>query len=220
MRLQSINVATPETVDMGIGPETTAIYKTSIDGPVEVGRDGIAGDQVANSKHHGGRDQAVYVYFTDDYAHFERLLGRTLQPGTFGENFTVGRSDEDHHTFGSADCWVGDRIRVGEVELEVTAPRIPCGVFARRMEHGKEFVSDFRNEHRPGAYTRVIQTGTVAADDAVSIEPGARSLSVVDLVELWGSRPDIESIERVLGAPVAERVRAEYERKLEADRSA
>jgi MOSC domain-containing protein YiiM len=218
MRLQSINVGMPETVDMGIGPETTAIHKRSTDGPVRVSLAGLDGNEVADHKHHGGADQAVYVYFMDDYTHFERLLNRRFEPGTFGENLTVG--GPGHEPFSSADCWIGDRIHVGDVEFEVTAPRIPCGVFARRMEHTKEFVARFRNEHRPGVYVRVIREGVVTVGDTVTIEPGERSLSVVELVQLWGARPDVDTIERVLAAPVAERVRTEYDRKVRAGRSA
>ena len=43
----------------------------------------------------------------------------------------------------SARVWVGDRLRVGEVLLEVTAPRIPCHILARRMEDA-QFVTKFR----------------------------------------------------------------------------
>lgn len=213
MRLQSINIGMPETIDMGFGPETTAIFKAPTTGPVSVALSGLAGNDVADTVHHGGPDQAVYVYFADDYAHFERLLGRTLAPGTFGENLTIADNAGDRSQLGSADCWVGDRIHAGSAEFEVTAPRIPCGTLARRMGLTKDFVAEFRNQHRPGVYVRVIREGEVTVGDDVSIAPGERTVSVVELVKRWGARTDLATIERVLASPVAERVRADYDRK-------
>lgn len=211
MRLQSINVGMPAIVDMGFGPEETAIYKTAVEGPVRVSQHGLAGNEVANDEHHGGVDQAIYVYFAADYSHFEQLLERDLAPGTFGENLTIDHDDSDE--IGSADCWIGDRIHIGDVELEVTAPRIPCGVFARRMALTKDFPRQFRDQHRPGVYGRVLTEGEVTVGDRVSIEPGDRNLSVVELVQLWGTRPAPDVIDRVLAAPIAERTRRDYERK-------
>ena len=78
-------------------------------------------------------------------------MGREIAPGTFGENLTIS----DLETAGLA---IGDRIQVGDVCLEVTAPRIPCGTFAARMGD-PGFVARFRIAERPGAYCRVIREG-------------------------------------------------------------
>ena len=211
MRLQSINVGMPTTVDMGSGPERTAIHKTPVEGPVRVSRAGLAGNEVANHKHHGGVDQAVYIYFAADYSHFEQVLERELSPGTFGENLTI--EHDAPNVISSADCWIGDRMHIGDVELEVTAPRIPCGVFARRMELTAAFPRQFLDEQRPGVYVRVLTEGEVTVGDEVSIVPGDRLLSVVELVQMWGTRPGPDLIDRVLAAPIAERTRRDYERK-------
>lgn len=52
--------------------------------------------------------------------------GQTLLPGTFGENLTISELE-------SASFCVGDRLKVGAVTLEITAPRIPCATLAARM---------------------------------------------------------------------------------------
>lgn len=213
MRLAAINVGMPRTVDMGAGPESTAIFKTTVDGPIRVTVDGVDGDAVGDTKHHGGPDQALYLYFGVDYAHWEELLGRALEPGVFGDNLTIDGSDSRAATPSSKDLWVGDRLSVGRVVLEVTAPRIPCGTFARRMELPADFIERFRNELRPGVYVRVLESGAVAVGDPVSMTAGDRSVSIAEMVELWGTRPDAATLDRLLAAPIAERARADFERK-------
>ncbi len=198
---------------MGAGPESTAIFKTSVDGPIQVTEDGLEGDAVGDTKHHGGPDQALYVYFGSDYAHWERLLDRSLEPGVFGDNLTINGLSERSSTVSSKDLWVGDRLTVGSVELEVTAPRIPCGTFARRMELTASFIERFRSELRPGVYVRVIQPGQLTIGDGVSVVEGLRTVSIVEMVELWGQRPDADTIDRLLAAPISERDRTDFERK-------
>ena len=213
MRVGSINIGMPKTVDMGAGPESTAIFKTSVDGPIAVTGDGLAGDRVGDTKHHGGPDQALYVYFGADYAHWEGLLDRPLEPGVFGDNLTIEGESERSSTVSSNELWVGDRLTVGPVTLEVTAPRIPCGTFSRRMELPASFIERFRKELRPGVYVRVLELGEVTVGDRVSVIEGPRTVSIVEMVELWGTGPDIETVDRLLAAPIAERDRADLERR-------
>lgn len=180
--------------------------KRQVEGPVTVTRDGLDGDQVGDTKHHGGPDQAVYVYTTDDYHHWEGLLDRELAPGIFGENLTVDG-------FSSRDLFVGDRITVAGVVLEVTAPRIPCGTFTRWMGESSSFAARFRQEMRPGAYCRVLEEGEVSVGDPVTVFEGERTVPVTEMVELWGKTIDSDTLNRLLAAPIASRDRADYERK-------
>lgn len=198
---------------MGAGPESTAIFKTTIDRPVRITADGLEGDAVGDTKHHGGPDQAAYVYFDADYRHWETLLGRSLEPGVFGENLTIAANGDSTAPATSKDLFVGDRLSVGSVVLEVTACRIPCGTFARRMELPASFIERFRNELRPGVYTRVIEPGVLTTGDEVHLIEGERTVSVVELLELWGRQPGSATIDRILAAPIAERARSDYERK-------
>lgn len=204
----SINVARAERIDLGNGPERTAIVKRPVSGQVRIGADGLEGDEVGDPRHHGGPDQAVYVYTAEDYAHWEGLLDRRIEPGMFGENVTIAG-------FSSADVFVGDRLSIGGVVLEATAPRIPCGTFARRMGQGPDFVAWFRDEMRPGFYCRVVQEGAIAVGDDVELISGERAVAVTEMLRLWGASPDRATVERILGAPIAHRARVDYERKLE-----
>lgn len=140
----------------------TAIDKRPVDGPVRVRPLGLHADVQADRKHHGGEDQAVYVYADEDAAFFAEQLDRPIPPGLFGENLRTTGVDV-------TGLVIGERLRVGDtLELEVTIPRIPCGTFARRMKVDK-WVKRFAEEGRPGAYLRVRKSGPVAAGDAVTV---------------------------------------------------
>jgi MOSC domain-containing protein YiiM len=120
-----VNASRAELMKNGARTISTGIRKT----PVErgyVGTLGLVGDVVADEENHGGPDQAIYVYSSEDYAWWGQELGGLAAPGTFGENLTLS-------SFGSEPVRIGDRYRVGEALLEVTAPRIPCATFATRM---------------------------------------------------------------------------------------
>ncbi len=153
------------------------------------------------------------MYFGADYSHWEELLDRSLEPGVFGDNLTVDGPTDRSSTVSSKDLWVGDRLSVGPVTLEVTAPRIPCGTFARRMDLPASFIERFRNELRPGVYVRVLEPGELAVGDFVSVTEGQRTVSISEMVQLWGTKPDFKTIDRLLNAPIAERNRAGLERR-------
>ena len=146
---------------------------------------GVEGDCVADANHHGGPDQAVYVYFAEDYEWWSEKLGRTLAPGTFGDNLTISG-------ISSPDVAIGDRFIAGEVVLEVTVPRIPCGTLARRMED-REFVKAFRDAERPGVYCRVIAEGEVRAGTPVTHQRYAgERIGIVEMYRDWFVRKRLE----------------------------
>jgi len=207
MKLISVNIGRPQVTPSG---KRTGIYKEPSLVPVRVTALGLEGDAVLDTRHHGGTDQAVYVYSASDYAWWAKQLGRELAPGTFGDNLTFD-------TYASAEAGIGDRFHLGDVVLEVTAPRIPCGTLEGRMaEPG--FIKQFIAAERPGVYCRVIQPGLLKADVAVRVEPydrGERVLSLELFRAFYTSQHTPEAIQRFLAAPIAERSRREHERELE-----
>jgi MOSC domain-containing protein YiiM len=205
MKLTSVNIGKKGTVN----DEITGIYKLPVEGPARITTLGLEGDFIASEKHHGGPDQAVYLYGGADYDWWAGELGRPLDPGTFGENLTIAGLE-------SARFAIGDRLTVGEVTLEVTAPRIPCATFAARMGDAG-FVKRFRDAGRPGVYCRVLQEGTVRAGDEVHVEPYAGERTT--LLELYRDHyektADEATLKRFLRAPVASRLRMDLEERLE-----
>ena len=211
MRVTSVNVGREETIDHGNRRFTTGIRKRPVDGAVYIGADSVAGDTISDRKHHGGADQVVYAYSADDYAWWSEQLGRELAPGTFGENLTIEGLPTDMN--------VGDRLLIGEVLLEATAPRIPCSTLAAQMQDSG-FGMAFRKAERPGIYFRVLNEGEVSAGDAVTcIDTPAPVVSILALYRLaFEPSPDPDALERYLEAPLAERLRATLEEKLSAAR--
>jgi MOSC domain-containing protein YiiM len=202
-----VNAGRSELMRIGARTVETGIRKD----PVErghVGALGLAGDVVADEENHGGLDQALYLYSSEDYAWWSEQLAYTPEPGTFGENLTLS-------SFGDGPVRIGDRFRIGAALVEVTAPRIPCSVFATRMgEPG--WVKRFAEARRPGLYVRVLEPGEVAAGDPVERLGGAEgNPTVVDLMDVWYEQePDPELLERLLASPLAERARTNVEDKL------
>ncbi|RZV34637.1 MAG: MOSC domain-containing protein [Chromatiales bacterium] len=204
MRLESINVGRAETISLGNKTHLTGICKQPVDGPVMVTSLGIAGDAVVDTQHHGGADQAVYAYSADDYDWWSAQTGRDHSPGLFGENLTI----RDLPT----DMTIGDRLLIGEVVLEATAPRIPCGTLATRMQD-RGFGMAFRQAARPGIYFRVLNDGEIGSGDAVTlVESAEHDVSVLDLFRYkYRLSHTAEELQRLLDAPIAERMRIEIE---------
>jgi Uncharacterized protein conserved in bacteria len=173
-----------------------------------VTQNGVEGDTIVSTKHHGGPDQAVYIYTAPDYSWWSKELSRDLPPGIFGENLTL--SDLE-----SAEMRIGDRITAGEVVLEVSAPRIPCMTLESRMGI-RGFAKQFRDAERPGLYCRVIQEGRVRAGDAVCLSrysgPPVTLLEVFR--DFYEPATDAAEVLRILAAPVAIRARNHLEKRL------
>ncbi len=208
MKLLSVNIGKERVQQRKDYIETTGVYKLPVDGPVEIKSLGIEGDAICDKKNHGGPDQALYVYGGADYEWWEQEIGRDLAPGTFGDNLTISELE-------SAQFNVGDYIHVGEVTLQVTAPRIPCGTFATRMSD-PQWVKRFRAAERPGLYVRVIREGVIEAGDPVTVEKyKGRTISIVHMYrEYYVKDKSEESLRRHLDAPIDIRSRMELEEKL------
>ncbi|KAA1417744.1 MOSC domain-containing protein [Nocardioides humilatus] len=177
-RLCSVSAGLPKDADWaGIG--FTSIDKQALEGAVQVTRLGIAGDQVSDTAHHGGPDQAVYAYAREDLAFWEAELGLAIRDGQFGENLTTEGIDLNR-------AQVGTRLRIGEVMLEIAGVRTPCNDFKGWMGlsgfDNSAWVKRFTAALRPGPYLRVLETGTLTAGDAIEVvhEP-AHGVSVQDL---------------------------------------
>lgn len=205
-----MNIAAPRGLSVNGRRIDTGIFKEPVESPVRVTKLGIDGDTIVSTKHHGGPDQAVYIYTAPDYAWWAQELGRDLPPGTFGENLTLSNLE-------SAQMRIGDRLDMGKVILEVTAPRIPCMTLESRMGI-RGFAKQFRDAERPGLYCRVIQEGTVRPGDTVCLT--RYSGAPVTVLELFNdfyepSRDEVE-MRRLLAGPVAIRFREHKVKQLKA----
>lgn len=208
MQVESVNLGQEQSLQHKSRIERTGIFKVPVQGPVRVTTLGLEGDAILSKKHHGGPDQAVYVYGRTDYGWWSEELKREIAPGTFGDNLTI--SDLESSQFN-----IGDTLQMGEVTLQVTAPRIPCATFAARMGDPK-WVKRFRQAERPGLYCRVIQAGFVKAGDPVSMETfKGETISVLEMFrDFYERNKSEETLRRQLNAPIAIRARRDLEREL------
>jgi ferredoxin-NADP reductase/MOSC domain-containing protein YiiM len=194
--LISVNVGMPKNVQWRGKVVHTGIWKTPVDGPVMVRRLNIDGDGQGDLAGHGGEQRAVMVYQADSYDFWKTYLNRDdLQPGNFGENFTVtGLADDD--------VCIGDRYRIGDAEFEVTQPRVTCFRIGLRLNQ-PEMPNLLVSQHRPGFYFRVITEGYVrTGDDIVRTRRGRHELSVADVdALLYLPNRDIDQLRKVVDVP-------------------
>lgn len=162
MQVISVNVGRARNLRRQNGSSCrTAIDKRPVDGRIAVHALGLANDELVDKVNHGGRYQALYAYAREDYDWWQTELGRDVRSGEFGDNITLSGVDV-------SGALLGERWRLGEVLVEVTGPRVPCGVFRDWMGE-KGWVRRFAAAGRPGAYLRVVEEGTVAAGDPVEV---------------------------------------------------
>lgn len=194
MHVVSVNVGLPRTVRWRGRDVSTAIFKEPVEGRISVRRLNLAGDRQADPSVHGGWDKAVYAYPLEHYAYWQEVLGAAELPlGLFGENLTVEGLPLEH------ELAVGDRLRVGSVELVVTQPRVPCYKLGLRLGRS-DIVQSFLVSGRTGYYLAVEAEGDVGAGDRVEVleHDGAR-IPVAEVIRIYATdREDVEAIERLV----------------------
>lgn len=209
MQLSSVNLGEERTLRRKDHVEQTGIFKFPTPDPIKVTKLGLEGDVIISKKHHGGPDQAVYVYGEADYEWWSTELRSEILPGTFGDNLTISNLE-------SAGFNIGDYLHIGEITLQITAPRIPCKTFATRMEDPL-WVKRFRYAERPGLYCRVLKEGFVQAGDVVSIEKyTGETISILEMYrDYYDRNKSEETLRRHLNAPIAIRARRDIEEDLQ-----
>src|SRR5215475_12818807 len=195
-RLLSLNVGLPRDITWNGMTVRTAIWKFPVEGRRMVRKLNIDGDAQADLAGHGGEQRAVFVYQTDSYRYWERVLGRNdFSFGQFGENFTVeGLADNE--------VCIGDRYRIGNAVFEPTQPRVTCYRVGIRLNEPR--MPALLVEHRrPGFYLRVLQEGEVrAGDEIVKVADGPEKISVAEMDRLlYLPGHSREEIRRALRVP-------------------
>jgi MOSC domain-containing protein YiiM len=173
--VSAINVGPVRTIVWRGRAITTGIWKTPVEGPIDVRGINVAGDDQGDREVHGGPDKAVYAYAREDLSWWAAQIGRPLDAGTFGENLTTSGIDV-------TNAVIGERWAIGALELEVSQPRIPCFKLGIRMDD-PYFPARFAAAARPGAYLRIIRPGRISAGDAIRVVDRPGHGVTVGLVE-------------------------------------
>lgn len=181
-RIVSVQVGTSRFLRVGERTIRSAIHKQPIGGPVAVGALGLAGDEQNDLSVHGGLSKAVYALPHRHLAWWSMqrqqvsLLEEVFVPGQLGENLSLEGVDEQ-------GVFIGDRLCFERgVVLRVTEPRQPCAKFNAVLGYGQAG-KDMVQSGRCGFYLAVEVPGTLSADEAFVLEPGARQTSVAQALQ-------------------------------------
>jgi MOSC domain-containing protein YiiM len=193
MKVLSVNVGLPREVTWQGKRVTTGIFKEPIQGRVMMRTLNLDGDQQADLTVHGGVSKAVYAYSSEHYNYWRtELPGMDLSWGTFGENFTTEGMFEDA-------VYIGDRFRIGETEVMVTEPRMPC--YKLGIKFGRaDIIKRFLASRRTGFYFAVMREGMVGAgDDVELIGREQQEISIADITRLYAfDKDDLKSLRRAI----------------------
>ena len=177
-RLLSLQVGQVAPLMVAGRKRMSAIGKTPVAGPVQIGLLGLLGDEQADPSVHGGLGKAIYALPAEHLPWWQArrqsqgasLFEENLPPGFLGENLSLQGLLEQ-------DLFLGDTLDFGGVVLRVTQPREPCGKFNAVMGYAHA-AKDMVQSGRCGFYLAVERTGVLKPGDGFKVAPGTRQISV------------------------------------------
>ena len=193
-RSVSVSVFIGQVQALAESGRLTGMYKSAVQTPIALGMNGLAGDEQADKRVHGGPDKAVHLYPTRHYARLAAQFPEAallMQPGSMGENMAT--PDLDEH-----DVRLGEVWQLGTALIQVCQPRNPCWKIDERF--GVEGMALFIDQHLlTGWYWRVLQTGVVnPADTLVLHEAASDALTLHQAMTLWRAhRPDLDALSKL-----------------------
>jgi len=194
------------------GAELSAIQKRPQEGPVQIHAEGLAPDEQADRRVHGGPEMALHLYPLDHHDWWRGEIGdhpALDEPGGFGSNLGLRGLTEDQ-------VHIGDRFACGTALIEVSQPRQPCWKIEHRFGH-KGMVAAIIKTGRCGWYFRVIEPGEVQAGDSLErVAVGAAGWSVARVFRalVAGKASPAELAELAALEPLTPRLRERAAAKL------
>jgi len=194
MKVISVNVGRPRIVLWKGTQVSTGIFKSPVEGPIELKQLNLCGDRQADLSVHGGPYKAVYGYPSEHYPYWRQQLPQPDLPwGAFGENLTTEGLFED-------SLYIGDQLRIGTALLQVTQPRVPCYKITIRFDRD-DMIKRFIKSNTSGFYFSVVEEGQLAAGDKIEIvhrDPAAVSVADINHLYYRTARPGIADAENLL----------------------
>ncbi|MGH9552131.1 MAG: MOSC domain-containing protein [Terriglobales bacterium] len=181
----------------------TGIFKTPVEGKINLRKLNLDGDEQADLTVHGGPDKAVYTYASEHYPWWQQEMPDVEFPhGKFGENLTTEGLLE------SAVC-IGDEFQAGTAVIRVSQPRLPCyklGIKFGRADVIRKFI---RSTHS-GIYFSVVKEGVLGAGDEIKYLRGEEhGIKVSDIAKLFTGYQhyDPELVRRALKSNLADQMK-------------
>ena len=119
-----------------------------------------AGVGLVGDRYHGTKHRHVTVQALDDLAVAAEVLGRPVDPGLTRRNVTL-----DH---GPIPTRPGERMRIGDVVLEVVRIAAPCRLLDDWLGPG---AMQALRSPRGGTVFRLLSSGTITVGDEVEVHP-------------------------------------------------
>lgn len=169
VRVDGVFIGKTEVILPGL---RSAINKQAVDGQIWLRREGLAGDEHADERFHGGPERALHHYPREHYPAWRRLYPqRAWQAPAFGENLSsLGLTE-------SQVC-IGDIFRWGGALLQISQPRSPCYRLGQHKDLA-ELPLVVQDSGRCGWFYRVLHEGLVSAEDPLElVQRGYPGLSV------------------------------------------
>ncbi|HEY9712654.1 MAG TPA: MOSC domain-containing protein [Chroococcales cyanobacterium] len=181
----------------------TGIFKTPVEGRLNLSRLNLDGDEQADLTVHGGPDKAVYAYPSEHYPWWRSEWPDVDFPyGKFGENLTTEGLLE-------SDVYIGDEFQIGTAVLRVSQPRLPC--YKLGIKFGRnDVIKKFVRSGRSGIYFSVVEEGELGAGDDIRYLRGdGLGIKVQDIANLFkGGQPkDPDFLRRALDSNLAEQMK-------------
>jgi MOSC domain-containing protein YiiM len=126
---------------------------------------GLEGDRQKNTKIHGGPERALCLYALEHIVSLQEE-GHPIFPGSVGENVTIAGLPWERLEPGS-------RLRLGEVEIELTSYTTPCKTIQHSFASNK--YGRISQSLEPGMsrlYARVLREGLLRVGDPVTLLNG------------------------------------------------
>jgi MOSC domain-containing protein YiiM len=143
----------PTVVSIAIAPATRLPMKAVASVEAEAGK-GLVGD-----RYHGTRHRHVTVQSAADLAEAGTELGSVVEPTATRRNITISH--------GAIPTKPGERMAIGDVELEVVRIAAPCKLLDDVIGDGARHAL----RRRAGTVFRVLGSGTISIGDAIELPP-------------------------------------------------
>ena len=178
MKIISVNIGKLKTFQWKGKTVSTGIFKTPQNTHLQLNKTKVFGDEISDTKHHGGYYKACYIFSKEQYIFWQKLYpALKLEWGMFGENLTVENFDENQ-------VIVGSTFRVGEALVKISLHREPCYKLGYKFGDLK-IIDQFIKNGYSGTYLSVLEEGKVRVGDSFKlIDTPANSLTISQLFQL------------------------------------